>query len=163
MGIKERWRDLREQDERENDERSYIIGLLAVRDGFIAVMLLIFFPTLALAFVGEGAIQAVAPYIVLLFPLAVLVVAGSVVGFSISLRGGNGWSGRVANFRLALAVIGGYVGLGLAMALTTIGPGAPLADSWTSVARVLLFFTVAMVALSLASRPLSHLLSRGRG
>lgn len=160
MRIRERWRELREQDERENDERTHMVNLLALRDGFIAVMLLIFVPALALPFVGEGMLNAVAPYAVVFFPLVVLVVVGSVTGVSISLRGGSGWSSAVANYRLALGVIGGSVGLWLVIALTSFGPGTPLADSWASAARVLLFFVVTMAVLSFAFRPLSRFLSR---
>ena len=68
MRIAQWWRDLRDQDRRETDERTRYLGLLAVRDAFIVVMLLLAALVIVQPFVGMRKMDLAAPDVVVFFP-----------------------------------------------------------------------------------------------
>lgn len=66
MRLTDHWRGLKERHGREADERARIVALLAVRDGFIAVMLLVFALALVRPLAGAETMDVAAPDIITL-------------------------------------------------------------------------------------------------
>lgn len=117
--MRQRWRELREKDKRENDERARTVGLLVVRDGFVAVMLLIFTLALLWLLVGSERTDVATSNIAAFLPLMVIVVSGIVMGLSAALRGGFGQSSETAAYRGILLLLGTFLGIGLVMTLAS--------------------------------------------
>lgn len=153
MRLREWWRELKEQNDRETDERARTISLLVMRDGFIAVMLLIGALVIVRQIVGGQRMDEAAPDIVALFPLAAIMVAGSVIGISAVLRGGFGWSSGTAAYRGIWHIVGTLLGLGLVAALSLFGVfGPPLGEMWPSMVGVVSGALVAAIIWFLVLR-----------
>ena len=153
MRLREWWRELKEQNYRETDERVRTISLLVMRDGFIAVMLLIGALVIVRQIVGGQKMDEAAPDIVAFFPLAAIMVAGSVIGISAALRGGFGWSSGTVAYWGIWHIVGTLLGLGLVAALSVSGVfGPPLGEMWPSMLGVVSGALVGIVIWFLVSR-----------
>lgn len=105
-------RDRRREPEEQADESDRLKRLLVMRDGFVAAMLLVFALAILPALFGDKRVDAAAPEIVALFPLAEFILVGVVMSVSRSVRGVN-TSQQLMPYR--------YVFYGLVGALTGVG------------------------------------------
>lgn len=141
------WRELKERNERETDERVHSISLLVVRDGFIAVMLLIG----ALVFFQPIFGEQSAAEIMAFFPVIAMFVAGSVITISTALRGGFGFSRGTAAYRSIFVVLGALFGVGIVILLSLFGIGPPLSEAWWSLVSIMAGFSVGAAVMILVS------------
>lgn len=152
MSLKSWWRGLREQNRRDTDERARMVSLLALRDAFIAVMLLIGAMVILPTILGGFGTNAATGDILVFFPLAAIFVAGGVIAISAALRGGLGFSSGSATYRSAWMLFGVLVGVGIVAALSLLGIGPPLSEAWSSVLGVMSGFLIGAVIWILVSR-----------
>lgn len=126
MRIAQWWHDVNELDRRERDERARYIGLLATRDAFVAVVLLLAALVILQLFAGTKEMDSAAPKIVALLPIGALVLTGVVAVISVALRGGFTLSTRATTYRVIFCTVGLLVGLGFSMTLSWLGVGPSL-------------------------------------
>jgi hypothetical protein len=108
--------------EREYDERARHIGLLAIRDAFIAVIIFIVLTPLALQL---PPLQSLSRIGFALLPGLVIGIAGLVSFLSLCMRGG--WSWRQQNWQAQMMLYGALVAAGaLFLAYTAKGINDPL-------------------------------------
>lgn len=144
------WRGLEEQNRRETDERARTTGLLVVRDGFIAVMLLIGVLVLFQTIFRIDGVDARS--IMAFFPMVAIFVAGGVMGISAVSRGGYGWSSGAATYQSAFMLLGALVGAGLLSALSLLGVGPSLSEMWWSLVGTVSGFVIGVIIWILMSR-----------
>lgn len=116
--FRRRWVELRDEGVRELDERQRLLRLLAWRDSFVALMILLPLLTLLQMYLlrdaGSG-LRGVA-----LLPTAAFILAALVAGVSWKMRGG-GYSRNVAALQAVSTVLGFIVAAGAIYVLDWAG------------------------------------------
>jgi hypothetical protein len=116
--LRDGWTALRDEQRRERDERERTLRLLATRDAFFALFLVLL-PLLSILQMyllrDAGGLRAVAA-----LPMVVFMLAAVVHGVSWKMRGG-GFSRNVAALQVVYSVLGVVLAYGLVYLLDWVG------------------------------------------